>query len=337
VDAGAASISTRTNPIVTSIAPTSGSTKGSTLVTVTGVHILKGGNVEVWFGSKLATISSWSEGNVIVSTAPGTGKDYIVCVKIDGRGCVQDGQQQAQWSYDPPKIADVSTLTGSKPTTGGTIVISGDNFGDDAAVISVSIDNTRVCANPQIVNGQIICVLPGGTGTDHPLTVTVNSQQSTTKYAYDAPVVYAIQPTTGHLHGNELLVLLGRNFGNDSSSITVTIGTYTCNNITLITPDLSTQNSSLLSCITPQVHAASKLNVAVKVVEQTSDSTVTFNIINDDNGGGGGGGGGNGSLMKQPWWAYLIFATILVVFFAIGFAVHLGISRSKKIEYTAIN
>ncbi len=70
-------------------------------------------------------------------------------------------------------------------TAGGRVTITGTNFGVDSTLI-IAMLNSQPCSNVTIDTDHYIinCDAPEGTGTDHPVILTVGDQTTYTTYSY---------------------------------------------------------------------------------------------------------------------------------------------------------
>lgn len=180
---------------------------------------------------------------VICEDVPaGTGSERQVYVKVGG----QQGTSRAVFQYDFPRIDSVAgDPTGDElpdlefPTGGDvTITISGSNFGSDAEEVLVAfwdgIDGTEsfdACGTSDrcqtcelfsadddqvdveaVVDDEILCVLPPGTGTDVFIVVYVKEELDSEPFpfSYSPPFISAMTPSSSaDPSGDAKLVIYG--------------------------------------------------------------------------------------------------------------------------------
>ncbi|KAI9139001.1 hypothetical protein BKA69DRAFT_704064 [Paraphysoderma sedebokerense] len=114
------------------------------------------------------------------------------------------------------------------------------------------------------------CQVPAGRGKAQPLRVMAggNIGLPTTTYAYDAPSITSITPTTGPLRGNISMTIQGQNFGTDlSDSDTVTIGGRLC--------PIEFTSFRTIICRVPAGIGGS-LNVNVTILDQSAIASQKF-------------------------------------------------------------
>ena len=190
-------------------------TPGSSLVTSGGTLTINGANfysgaTSVAVGSKACAVTSVTSTRITCSVTSGTGADHAISVNVAG----QIATASRLFSYGVPAITSV---TAPPSTNGGTITISGSNFGGAASVISVIIGAEAKCTSIVIAKAhtQIRCSAPAGFGDGYLVTVSVDGQTSAfaSPLAYPAPSVSSISPNTGSTEGNFKVTLKGNNFG----------------------------------------------------------------------------------------------------------------------------
>ncbi len=74
-----------------------------------------------------------------------------------------------------PTVEQVTTV----PTEGGTITITGSNFGNNSAVVIATV-NSLDCSNIVILTDSVSleCTISSGTGKDHSVMITTAGQDS---------------------------------------------------------------------------------------------------------------------------------------------------------------
>lgn len=157
-------------PAIAAISPASGPAAGGTRITITGSSF--GTNGVVTVGGAQATPASWSHGQVVAVTPPGTGgSDAAVVLTVAGTA-----SNAASFHYDaaPPSLRSLTPESG--PTSGGTeVTLTGADFGPSGVVTIGGV------AAPQRswTATRIVAVTPAGApGTTVPVVVTTQGMAS---------------------------------------------------------------------------------------------------------------------------------------------------------------
>ncbi|KAF2074868.1 hypothetical protein CYY_003823 [Polysphondylium violaceum] len=155
----------------------------------------------------------------------------------------------------------------SVPTSGGIVTI--DATGWDIPTLEINFSSGSSCQDiTDIGNNKITCVIPPGTGKG---TVTFSSGSNTasTTWQYYPPYVSIITP---YFNSGEILTIVGDNFGQDASLITVNVSgvdkvsnPIPCNNIVIL-------KDSMLTCQLTSSVTDKLLPVMVNVDELSSSS-----------------------------------------------------------------
>jgi hypothetical protein len=197
---------------VTSVTPTSGTTIGGTIVTITGANFAAGASVT--FGGTAATAVTVNSATQITATTPAhaAGAVTIVVTNSDGRtGSLANGYTYA---IQPPSVGRLSPANG--PTVGGTaVMISGSGFtgatavtfgGAAATAFTVTNDTTIAATTPAHAAGQVDAVVTTPAGAS-PVTAT-------SKFTYNPPppTVERIAPGTGPAAGGTTVIVRGKHF-----------------------------------------------------------------------------------------------------------------------------
>jgi len=204
-------------PVLTSIAPTAGSTAGGTTVVLTGRNFVAGAGLVVLVGLNSAAVTpgSVTATSITVTTPPAqaAGPADVTVVNPDGQRVTQPGEFTYQ-APPPPAPAITSLNPTSGPTGGGTVVtISGQNFATGATVL---FDATS--ATPTSVTGSSITVTTPARGPGA-ANVTVRnpdgqtSAPATFTYVGPAgPTITSLSRTSGATTGGELCDISGSGF-----------------------------------------------------------------------------------------------------------------------------
>ncbi|MBE1555016.1 IPT/TIG domain-containing protein [Sporosarcina limicola] len=198
-------------PIITSITESKGIPAGGETVTITGENFLAG--AKVYFGAKLATVTSVTD-NEIVVTAP-AGKQGTVIVKVENTD-----RQFAIGNYNyyaDPTITSVSPAEG--PFEGGNFVsISGSNFLPGAKVFFGDIEATYSF----ISGSRLIATSPAAAKSGLVSIKVVNPDMTNAKlvdaYTYLTPPpppvleLDYLSMKSGKMIGGESINIFGKNF-----------------------------------------------------------------------------------------------------------------------------
>ncbi|GES34583.1 IPT/TIG domain-containing protein [Streptomyces angustmyceticus] len=181
-------------PTITSISPSSGTTSGGTLVTITGTNFTGATAVSI-AGTPVTSFQVIDDTHISAITAPhapGTGP-----VSVTTPGGTATGPVTYTYVTPAPTISGFTPASGS--TTGGTqVTITGTGFTGATAVTFVGTP----AASFQVLNDTTIVAItaPHAPGSG-PVTVTTpgGTAISGTNYTYvtQAPTVTAIFPSSG--------------------------------------------------------------------------------------------------------------------------------------------
>jgi IPT/TIG domain len=223
-------------PTVTGVSPNTGTTAGSTPVTITGTNFVSGATVK--FGANSATsVVVVSSTSITCDTPAGSAGAVNVSVTVSGlTGTLTNGYTYVA----TPTVTGVSPGTGT--TAGGTpVTITGTNFVSGATVTFASGSATSVV----VVSGtSITAVTPSGSAGAVTVTVTVSgiSGDLASAFTYVAtPTVTMVSPGTGTTAGGTPVTITGTNFvsgatvhfaSGSATSVVVVSGT----SITAVTP-----------------------------------------------------------------------------------------------------
>ena len=203
------SFSYQGTPVVTVLAPTSGSLAGGTTVTISGSGFT--GATAVAFGTTAATAFTVTSPTQITATAPaGTGTADVTVTTPFGTSPV--GAADHFTYVTPPAVTGVAPSSGS--AAGGTAVtITGTGFGSaDGVTFGGSPATAVVVASAT----TITAVSPSGSGTvDVTVSTPFGTSPSTSSdhFTYRGlPVVVGIIPSSGTTSGGTPVVISGTGF-----------------------------------------------------------------------------------------------------------------------------
>jgi hypothetical protein len=228
-------------PTVVSILPTSGSTGGGTVVTISGSGFLT--NPTVTFGGVAATSVS-ATATSITATAPAhaAGKVDVVVTNSDGQSATL--AQAFTYTLPSPTISSISPNSG--PTSGGTpVTITGTNFQSGATVTF----GARPATDVVVVSATSITArTPLGPPSEQlAVNVTVTNPDSTSAsangaftYTVPALVVLSITPNTALPSGatgaaSTSVTIFGAGF-TTALATSVSVGGIAATNVQVIDP-----------------------------------------------------------------------------------------------------
>ncbi|MFF3396193.1 IPT/TIG domain-containing protein [Streptomyces sp. NPDC002669] len=190
-------------PAVNGLSPSSGSTGGGTMVTVTGTNF--SGTTRVRFGSLDALSFSVLSPTQITALSP-PGSAGAVPVTVTTPAGTSAAAPASYFFYVPAPVL-TALAPGSGPASGGnTVALTGQNLSNATAVRFGAIP---AVFNPVSSTG-ISAVAPAGSGV---VTVTVTTPGGTSNflaYAYvDAPVLSGVFPSSGPASGITVVTLTG--------------------------------------------------------------------------------------------------------------------------------
>ena len=266
------------NPTATSMTPAGGVATTGGEITVTGTSFGPAGNsfVSVKAGTYSCTSVTVVSHTSLKCTVPaGFGGNLNLEVKLTNGDSITSAANTV-FKYATPTVTSVTSVD----TAGGTVTITGTNFGPlGSAVESVTLNSAAV-NNPSITvaHTQIVgSYTTGGTGTGYPAIVTMGGQASATNtlFSYNGPTVTSVTTAPSIFGGS--LVVAGTNLGPtglSAAKISVVVtgdGTTTCSS-----PSVSNHNS-----VTCTITCSTVCNDA------TRDVTVTIDGQNSGTSGNG--------------------------------------------------
>ncbi len=207
-------------PVISSVQAPSLPTnpKGAVSLTVQGTdfYTVTG---KVYVGSAECAIQLWTPTNIECFLPAGRGRVHVT-VEHDS-GSFSAG---VNITYDGPTITAVAPLSAA-PSGGDMLTVTGGNFpvgGDTKVAIG-----GKVCSiTKHQFDDEIECSVPAGGGKGLTVTVTADGKQDTASqlFSYFAPVLIFVSPLLVPSTGDTNIIVRGRNFGQDASSISVTVG-----------------------------------------------------------------------------------------------------------------
>jgi hypothetical protein len=227
-------------PSVTAVNPSSGSTAGGTVVTITGTGFTGGSAVS--FGSVPAAGFTINADGSITATAPSQAAATVDITVTTPGGTSSTGSAD-HFTYSAatgPSVSSISPTSGG--TSGGTLVtVYGSGFTGASAV---SFGSTAATSFTVWSDIQLTALAPALAAGTYDITVTTPSGTSSTgsgdrftTSAASLPAITSLSSTSGSTGGGNVITIAGSGFTNASA---VTIGnvaaaTFVVNSDTLLT------------------------------------------------------------------------------------------------------
>jgi hypothetical protein len=244
-------------PAVGAVAPSSGSTSGGTVITITGSNFVSGATVSVG-GTSATGVTFVSATQLRATTPPGTaGAKAVQVVNPGGLSATLSNAFSYTSTSSQPAYGSVSPTSG--PTSGGTVLtITGSNFVSGATVRIGGVNATSVTfvsatqlvatTPPGTTGGKSVQIInPGG------LTASRNNAFWYTTSSSAQPAITGVSPSSGPTSGGTVLTITGSNF---VSGATVSVGGTSATGVTFV-------SATQLRATTPSGAAGAK---AVQVV-----------------------------------------------------------------------
>ncbi len=253
-------------PTVTSVAPSTGPTAGSTPVTIKGTGFVAGATVTI--GSEATEVNVVSETEITAKTAAHGAGSAEVLVK-DANGTSTAGPSFTYVAPPPPTVTSIEPASGS--TAGGTpVTIKGTGFvagatvtiGSEATEVHVMSETelTAVTAANAAGTAEVVVTDTNGTSTGGP------------SFTYVAPppppTVTSIEPPSGSTAGGTPVTIKGTGF---VLGATVTIGGSEATEVRVISETAMTARTA--------AHAAGSDEVVVKDANGTSTGGPSYTYV----------------------------------------------------------
>ncbi|QGF23126.1 IPT/TIG domain-containing protein [Raineyella fluvialis] len=257
-----------TIPVVGSLSPSTGSTSGGVLVTITGTGLT--GATSVMFGKTAGTqISVISDTSLsVLSPAASAG---TVDVRVTTPGGTSQKSKADSFTFVPapvPTVGSLSPSTGS--TSGGVLVtITGTGltgatsvmFGKTAGTqISVISDTSLSVLSPAASAGtvDVRVTTPGGTSQK-------SKADSFTFVPAPVPTVGSLSPSTGSTSGGVLVTITGTGL---TGATAVMFGTVAATNVVVV-------SDTQLTATSPAMKTAGGIDITVTTPGGTTATTPT--------------------------------------------------------------
>eukprot|EP00808_Paulinella_micropora_P008574 g62100.t1 len=245
-------------PKVTSVSPDHGPTNGGSLLNITGANFGVSAP-QVTVGGQTCAVIEHTHDRLSCRVAEGSGALNRVLLSTPFYGSEATQGSAYYYNYDPPMLQ--SFTPNSTDTSGGTITLSGSNFGTSGEVYV----GGQVSFCPSYTHNRIVCVVPVGQGVKLDVQVRVPMGGSgqvavLPGFSYNRPSVTQLQPLLGPTTGGVPLSLIGTSLG--VSGALVWVGARAC------LPVLS-QTHHLVVCQLP-AGSGQAVPVTIVVGNQTS-------------------------------------------------------------------
>jgi hypothetical protein len=250
-------------PTLTSVTPSSGSTAGGTVVTLTGTGFVSGATIT--FGTLPATTVTFVNKDKITARAPARASGTVTVVVKTVNG-TSNGRPYT-YRVTTPTLTKVTPAAG--PVGGGNIVtLTGSGFFPGATVAFGTKPGTTV----HVVNGaEITAKAPAHTGAGSvTVTVTVTGHKTgSVKYLYELPpTITSFTPTAGPTAGGTTVTITGTNF---TAADEVRFGATTATAYTVT-------SSTTIRAIA-KAHAAGTVKISVATIAGTATSTSSYRYV----------------------------------------------------------
>jgi hypothetical protein len=244
-------------PVVGAVAPSSGSTSGGTVITITGSNFVSGATVHIG-GASATGVTFVSSTQLRATTPPGAaGAAAVQVVNPGGLSATLGNGFTYTSTSSQPSFGSVFPTSG--PTSGGTVLtITGTNFVSGAVVriggvnatgvTFISATQLRATTPPGTAGGKSLQIInPGGLSTSRANAFWYTASSST------QPTIGGVSPGSGSTSGGTVITITGSNF---VSGATVHIGGTSATGVTFV-------SSTELRATTPAATAGA---TAVQVV-----------------------------------------------------------------------
>ncbi|MGE3076519.1 MAG: IPT/TIG domain-containing protein [Dehalococcoidia bacterium] len=253
-------------PTISNVDPSTTSTEGGEMITLTGTDFT--GTTGVTVDGDSVSFTEVDD-TTVTFTAPEHGAGDVDVIVSNGDG----PSSAATLTYEVPAPTVTSVAPVSGTTAGGTLVtITGTNF---TGATQVSFGGTMVAATGVLATSlqattpshsagevDVQVITPGGT----------SATNANAKFTFVAPssdpTVTSVSPTTGSPAGGTLVTITGTNF---TGATSVTFGGTAATSYTVV-------NSTTISAVTP-AHTAGTVDVIVTTPTGLSANTSADNFV----------------------------------------------------------
>jgi len=249
-----------TPPLLSSVAPSIGSTAGGLAVTLTGSNLT--GTTQISFGGNLVTQFNVVDSTTISALTPdhADGIVNIILTNPIGVTTLNNG-----FTYESaPILNNLSPVVGT--TSGGTsVTLSGSHLANVTSVLFDGIMSSFIINN----DTTITATTPAHASATIPVTVVnpIASTNLNAAFTYQgSPTLTSISPTVGTIAGGTLVTLTGSNL----------IGTTQVSFDGNLAKNINVIDANTVSVTTP-AHAAGTINVVLTTpIDSTPPITFTY-------------------------------------------------------------
>jgi hypothetical protein len=253
------------NPAVSSLATTSGSTAGGTLVTIVGSNFT--GASAVTFGNVAAAYFTVNSDSSISAISPpqAQGAVHVQVTTPSGTSTATSADLFTYNNAPAPVLSSLNPATGTTP--GGTAVtLLGSNFTGassvrfgslPAASFTVNSDTSITAISPPQAAGSVNVQVTTPSGTSGTLAFTY------TNVTAPAPSITSVSPNTGNIAGGQVATITGSNF---SGATSVSFGSVAATSFTI-------QSDTTLVATAP-AQAAGAVYISVTTNNGTSPNSL---------------------------------------------------------------
>lgn len=253
-------------PSVTDVSPSSGSQAGGTLLTITGdgfSNVISDNVVHI--GSTLCDVLTSSFDTIVCRTRASAEQAQQVIVTVGGSEgeCVADDSTDCEYTFAldrTPVVTVVSPASIENPHTEFRFQVS--RLPSSASDVTVTVGN-EICGVTEVVSQLVKCLLPGVVFGSHMIVIHVlgkgNAEfDSNVSDVVDSePKVSSVLPSQSSKNGGLTITIEGNGFNPTPGKTTVTIGSSTC--------EIVTVSYGVIKCVTPPHPLSNAVVVQVTV------------------------------------------------------------------------
>lgn len=269
------------------VSPPNPSTEGGVVLEFVGENFgPSGGKLEasVTIGEQYDCVILTRDHTRITCTVPeGFGQSLAVEVEVSGQ---TSGVVSERFSYGLPSLN--TFICDRIPMTNQTTPchITGSNFGntnvnkDLVPVVSIGSGSDAVsCTVSSFSHTAIECTMGTGFGANNTLSATVGgieiSGASLFSFSYQPPVILSISPSPIPVRQSSRITVVGRNFGDRVSALSLRIGGKHCSDYAF------TKLHETFSCNAPTFDFVDDKSVEISVGDQRNSATDSFEVQYD--------------------------------------------------------
>jgi hypothetical protein len=273
-------------PVVTSSQNSNAPGSSDTTITVLGFNfspVDRSSTIRVGVSSCEQT--EWnSDTSLRCLVAIGSGIENSIAITMSG--LISTGFKA--FSYDSPIITYVNRWN-APTTSGGTVTISGTNFGLSDLTLSIAVGESLCATSSWQTYSSVNCLTADGSGMARELAMTITSQVGTgaAAFTYDAPIMSSFTLRNSPTAGGAAVSIFGTNLASVGKS-SVQVGATLCQTTAWI-------SGSLIVCQpsagvghrqTAQLTVDAVVGTSTSVLTYDSPVATYFNSFNGPTSGG---------------------------------------------------